>query len=943
MKHCAIKNNIPHDKLLQALALQERQAEERKAIGLPVGPVKSSPIKQTTANVKKRQLSSTDPDMELALALSISLSEAQNIGAVLEEHSTVSPIDFEERIIGDRSSFSRKSTLQSFGFYTNKPVTDHTTDNKSTRKRKIITPTILQNRTQEIRDQILAEKIAQILVGSEPLTQYALEKENSVPTKKVEIGTCRYSDDDALNPYYNSSARLWTSSQYSLKKSCYYVEKLHECMEFLDDEKNVDSSINAMEKDDQNHDKEKKNLDSELMRSGIDDCDSEIPDDSDHIGSLLTDWSEMIANHNMSDVGIFIKDNGFIHAHNLVLWARCHYLTNDYQICSYKNENCNHQCEPVRFKINWPQIDYNTAMIFLSYVYCAKVPEIDMNDENSYNQLQFLAEKYNLNKLLKHLYRMERVQKNNSRELNCQVDGKYANNNDDKTSQPEEQNYNGQDLSVKEISLNTSPDLFDDTEILDHHDLDSHDRDGTSSNDNCSSNTISDLPEGQSYKIQRKSGEHDISLFINKIRRRHARNILDSDTDCDSPLKGMKVYKQNPFGIDRNLNNSKVPNERSDNMLDNENALTMFERAISKDLNDKIDQQYKLIEVQHSFDVDCGSLEDSMYTKYMKNVNDNSIGMYRKALGFENIDFNQSIESKITPTSKNNSASSQHYENFSDSDYNDEIAPRSCHRHSPIAESSSGQHCSSPKDRSFKDMVHNDRELKNKLTPIIISSSDEENNDAVFNCLETSREEPNEYEEQPASLKGIEYSHEEFLTEEHLPIDQQSTSVHKISYDITPRKNYEKMTISDLHQQLHMYGLKPQRRRRAIQLLEHIYNELHPLVPVALFPSECDFSNNHHNEENPQLDKGTAIANERAPESPKKSSDIKKIFHQILTSDREFHIKILMYEPISLQLLYTILKNQGFQGKVADVIDFLDNECITFQDQEQKKTSGKKN
>ncbi|XP_026826233.1 uncharacterized protein LOC113562117 isoform X1 [Ooceraea biroi] len=75
MKSCAIKNNVSTKKLMVAVELQERQAAERKSLGLL-----SAPALQEKKKPAPRKLAShDDPDLQLALALSKSLHEKEEM------------------------------------------------------------------------------------------------------------------------------------------------------------------------------------------------------------------------------------------------------------------------------------------------------------------------------------------------------------------------------------------------------------------------------------------------------------------------------------------------------------------------------------------------------------------------------------------------------------------------------------------------------------------------------------------------------------------------------------------------------------------------------------------------------------------------------------------------------------------------------------------------
>lgn len=53
------------------------------------------------------------------------------------------------------------------------------------------------------------------------------------------------------------------------------------------------------------------------------------------------------------------------------------------------------------------------------------------------------------------------------------------------------------------------------------------------------------------------------------------------------------------------------------------------------------------------------------------------------------------------------------------------------------------------------------------------------------------------------------------------------------------------------------------------------------------------------------------------------------MFLKILSVKTELHNKILMYEPICINTLYSMLKTEGFKCKMNTLMNFLD-EQVTF-------------
>ncbi|XP_077298389.1 mutagen-sensitive 312 [Arctopsyche grandis] len=209
--------------------------------------------------------------------------------------------------------------------------------------------------------------------------------------------------------------------------------------------------------------------------------------------------------------------------------------------------------------------------------------------------------------------------------------------------------------------------------------------------------------------------------------------------------------------------------------------------------------------------------------------------------------------------------------------------------------------------------------------------------------------------------------------------------------NISPMADYKSMNSPSMLKELSKYGLKPLKRKRAIQILEHIYEQTHPLVDAseltnklkrrklndALVKSiEHDRSINEecHNEQ-VKLNISEEKDDERHPNLKeninlqdqdhfidiyKKNCDkisIKEmscdddlifqskemskvqgcrvplhiVFHNYLSSRTMLRDAILKYEPVDIERIHCDLKNIGFRFKPKDLMDFFDRKCITIK------------
>ncbi|XP_076475806.1 uncharacterized protein LOC117156044 isoform X2 [Bombus vancouverensis nearcticus] len=211
MKICAFKNNITTKKLLDAIELQKRQENERKSLGLLVAPVVQDK-KKPTPSCRKNLCEETD--LQLALALSKSLQEAEELDKINEIESLPKILNqFVPEI--DKSVY--EGQLEKFGFANSKPPSLI-----KNRKRKNNERTLLQTRSQEERNHILTEKISEILMGNEPVTQNENEaiKCNRMIEKKNNLKS------HSLQEFCNKDEKLWNKAKLSSDQKCFYVSSL---------------------------------------------------------------------------------------------------------------------------------------------------------------------------------------------------------------------------------------------------------------------------------------------------------------------------------------------------------------------------------------------------------------------------------------------------------------------------------------------------------------------------------------------------------------------------------------------------------------------------------------------------------------------------------------------------------------------------------------------
>ncbi|KAL4716745.1 hypothetical protein ACJJTC_001901 [Scirpophaga incertulas] len=178
---------------------------------------------------------------------------------------------------------------------------------------------------------------------------------------------------------------------------------------------------------------------------------------------------------------------------------------------------------------------------------------------------------------------------------------------------------------------------------------------------------------------------------------------------------------------------------------------------------------------------------------------------------------------------------------------------------------------------------------------------------------------------------------------------------------ITPMLDYSSMTTPERNKELDRYGLKPFKRKRAVQLLTYLYNQTHPVIESCsdyISPSK----KRKINPESPKKISETskeAIENEifiyevtkvlpdiKAIECPEEDWVFQKrekakihscrlplhiAFHNYVSCRQRLREAILQYEPVNIDVIYKDLVSQGHRYDSKDLLRFLDKKCITVK------------
>ncbi|XP_039301682.1 uncharacterized protein LOC105196345 [Solenopsis invicta] len=406
MKNCATKNNVSTKQLMVAVELQERQAAERKSLGLLSAPVLQDKKKSAPRKIDSHH----DPDLQLALALSKSLYEKEE----MEEWDEAQIVAISSNsVLNNNAEYPQKTTLQSFGFSSSRNTLPSNNWPK-TKKRKPIEPTILQRRTAVERDRILTERIAEILMGYKDFTQRSQEKieESNGAKEKIIIKS------PLLQQLHQIDNTLWDRTKLTLTKDIFYVKQLspqitplekkeqtlnEELMERMELNISIERSLTNEQMQEI---KEMQNIKTTNNDEALTICSNTINmccKEKKFLDDLATSWRNMLNDSSASDIIIFVKNGRHIWTHKLVFHTRCTNILLDV------SSNSDTEFSTVKEKICWLDTDYDVALAFLEFVYCGIINKYSkiFDSETFLSGVRVLGRRYKVNDLFAYLRQKE--------------------------------------------------------------------------------------------------------------------------------------------------------------------------------------------------------------------------------------------------------------------------------------------------------------------------------------------------------------------------------------------------------------------------------------------------------------------------------------------------------------------------------------------------------
>ncbi|XP_053620100.1 structure-specific endonuclease subunit SLX4 [Plodia interpunctella] len=219
---------------------------------------------------------------------------------------------------------------------------------------------------------------------------------------------------------------------------------------------------------------------------------------------------------------------------------------------------------------------------------------------------------------------------------------------------------------------------------------------------------------------------------------------------------------------------------------------------------------------------------------------------------------------------------------------------------------------------------------------------------------------------------------------------------------VTPMGDYNAMSTPDRNKELDKYGLKPLKRKRAIKLLTHIYNQTHPIVepctseftqsPTKKRKTESTTHKSQTKSKNQITE--TKIDNKQTSPNKRKNviSQIENVdgdieineniyevtndkvevrnldcaedewvfqkkekskvyscrvplhiaFHNYVSCRRGLHEAILRYEPVEIDVIHKGLVTNGCRYDPKDLLKFMDKKCITVKTADNNARNNKK-
>ena len=330
LKSCASQLGVETNQLLEIRKLEDRQAEEWKALNLPkinnVSKNSTTKSSNTSLKVKRAEFqSSNDPNLEIALALSASM--ASNAGESIENKN--------EKVEDIKSETVQQCWLP-------QPPSNVKLPKKTKSKAK----TALQVRNEEERNQQITDAVVTVL-----------SYENETISGFGEYVTIK----SKLNC---EQSHWWTMAALakSIDSALFQLDLIKPYL-MMENEADIEQRKSVVNISFQSNQQQNKGL-------------------SENDDNFAKDWLKLFESGSKSDLIIYARDEKAVKAHSLVLFARCQKLLENVIV-----ENGERQV------ISMPEVSKNVLTAFLKYLYTGQL-YLELDNDQDLQDAQYLAQTY---------------------------------------------------------------------------------------------------------------------------------------------------------------------------------------------------------------------------------------------------------------------------------------------------------------------------------------------------------------------------------------------------------------------------------------------------------------------------------------------------------------------------------------------------------------------
>lgn len=528
--------------------------------------------------------------------------------------------------------------------------------------------------------------------------------------------------------------------------------------------------------------------------------------------------------------------------------------------------------------------------------------------------------------------------------------------------------------------------VFEHSYIYDYDNFDDNEEIGVSNScsdeDNVVKNSTQDCSTKSNVICTENSNfnKKSSSSHINETTVNHGKIIMENcklSTNNVNDLSGSYKEKHEHLQISRCYTGkneiSSVAKQNNSEETDTRNIiLNITDENINEENHVSPSEDYNDYVFEHSYTYNC----DDGNSPIMKQNDDNE----------NEINLTQTSDVESTEIEIKNNLGK--IDNIS-VDYDDIIVVENVN--SNISKSSSLAHCKEASNCSKSSEIFevSDKEFNYSLHQSRFNNYDADGFDDIHKTAKNPRSFNRSMSENDLNIKGnSKKTKSDHLSYNTTPVKALSQDVKSAvvltpnndyiikTHGVTPMADYSSMSSPERNEELKKYGLKPFKRKRAIQLLTYLYNQTHPVVESY---EETSSPAKRLKYDTPKQKSPKKSPKKRLiTKSPLKSCnlgnieemnnllyiktkdlpDIKDIhcdpedwvfqtrekskvhlcrvplhiaFHNYITCRRYLRESMLRYEPINIDVIHKELVSIGYRYNPKDLLKFMDKKCITVK------------